>query len=376
MVGKKPVAMIILDGWGVAPVWGGNAIGIARINRFDSLIRTYPSTTLQASSQWVGLPSNTPGNSEAGHLNIGAGRVVHQDQPIIDEQINNGQFFQNQVILGAVEHARNHNSRFHLMGLLSKTGIHSHINHLYALLQFLKQQNFTQGVHIHLFTDGRDSDPMSGIEMLSEIEGKLKLFGLGQISTIIGRYYAMDRDNRWERIGAAYNLLTANVGRSYESAGSVFTESYAHSVTDEFIEPSLVVNKVQNPIPISDNDSIVFFNFRSDRARELTKAFLADDLPEMPTRKKLNNLYFATFALHDENPLARQAFSPDKVVNPIAKIWSDAGLKQYHTAETEKYAHVTYYFNGSVETPFPGEDRVMIPSPKGVKTYDQIQEYQ
>jgi 2,3-bisphosphoglycerate-independent phosphoglycerate mutase len=371
---KRPMVLIILDGWGIAPVWGGNAIGIANVSRFDSLVRTYPSTTLEASSEWVGLPPNSPGNSEAGHLNIGAGRVVHQDQPIIDDQIASGQFFQNKVLLEMLDHAVKNNSHIHLMGLLSKTGTHSHINHLYALLQFLKEKNFTNPVYIHLFTDGRDSEPTSGIEMVAEVEQKIKIFGIGQIATLIGRYYAMDRDNRWDRIGRAYNLLTRSQGNQFETAGMAFANSYSRSVTDEFVEPTVIISKSASPQPISDNDSIVFFNFRSDRVRELTKAFLSPEMPEISDRKKLNNLYFATFSLHEEKPLAIQAFSPDVVEDPLAKIWADGGYRQYHTAETEKYAHVTYYLNGSKEAPFSGEDRLMIPSPKEFPTYDLIPE--
>lgn len=371
--GKKPTALIILDGWGVAPVWGGNAISLAQAKNFTTITKKFPSTTLLASDGGVGLPDGAPGNSEAGHLNIGAGQIVHQDQPIIDHEIEKGRFFINPVILEAIAHAKENRSQIHIMGLLSKTGTHSHINHLFALLKLLKEQKI-ENAYIHLFTDGRDSDSMSGIEMLSEVEGETRRIGIGTISTIIGRFYAMDRDNRWERVKKAYDLLTKGVGKKYESAGSIFTDSYAKGVTDEFIEPSIIIDKDKSFRPISNNDTLFFFNFRADRAKELTNTFLSPDLPQVSDRIVLKNLYFATFVMHDENTLAKEAFFPEPVTDPIGAIWSKNNLRQYHTAETEKYAHVTYFLNGGRENPFPGEDRLMIPSPKSVKTYDSLPE--
>jgi len=364
--------LIILDGWGYAPTWGGNAVATASTRIFDEITRKFAFTTLAASDGSVGLSAGAPGNSEAGHLNIGAGQVVHQDQPIIDDKIKSGDFFKNPVLLGAFDHAKKHNSSVHLMGLLSKTGTHSQVEHLYSLLELAKSQNFTK-VYLHLFGDGRDSDALSGIQVVGDVQQKIAEIGVGQISTIIGRFYAMDRDNRWDRVQRAYNLLVKGEGKIYDSPVSVFGISYGRGVTDEFIEASLIVDKVQSAKTVSNNDSIILFNFRSDRAKEITSAFLDENFSHFD-RFKLNNLFFATFVIHDENPLTKQAFSAEKVVDPIAKIWSDKGLRQFHSAETEKYAHVTFFINGGVETPFPGEDRILIPSTKAVRTYDKAPE--
>jgi len=371
---KKVSVLIILDGWGVAPVWGGNAISLAKVNNFNEMTKKFPYTTLRASDGAVGLPLGAPGNSEAGHLNIGACNVVYQDQPLIDKQIESGEFFKNQVLLSAINHAKTNNSKIHLVGLLSKTGTHAQINHAYALLKMLKTANFSN-VYIHLFTDGRDSEPMSGIEILSEFESKMTEYGVGQISTIIGRYHAMDRDNRWDRIGRAYDMLTKGVGTTFSSAGEIFTKSYARGVTDEFIEPSIILDKSHHPELISDNDAVIFFNFRADRAKEITQAFLDPAIDNLlPNRKKLSNLFFATFVMHGDNTLGHHVFEPAKVQNPIGEIWSQKGLRQFHIAETEKYAHVTYFFNGGHEQPFAGESRMMIESPKKFATYDLIPE--
>ena len=371
---KKVTALIILDGWGMAPPWGGNAISLAQTKVFKEIVKKFPNTSLRAFGEAVGLTPGDPGNSEAGHLNIGAGSIVHQDRPIIDAMIENKTFFQNPVIIGAVNHAKKFNSDIHIMGLLSKSGIHSHINHLYALLELIKTQSFSR-VYVHLFSDGRDSDPMSGIEMVAEVENEIRRIGVGRIASIVGRFYAMDRDSRWDRIMTAYQLLTEGRGKQYISAGAVFTNSYSRGLTDEFIEPSLIIDKSSNREIVSDNDAVIFFNFRSDRARELTAAFVEPSIPAIGTnRKLLTNLYFATFVIHDEFKKVFQAFEPKQVEWPIAQCWSQSGLRQFHIAETEKYAHVTYFFNGGKEEPYPGEDRLMIPSPKSVNTYDQIPE--
>lgn len=365
--------MIILDGWGIGPIWGGNAISLARTKTFKTLFQKYPHTTLVASGKSVGLPEGSPGNSEAGHLNIGAGRIVYQDQPIIDKEIQTGSFFENEALLDAIKHAEKNSSTLHLMGLLSLTGTHSHINHLFALLELCKRNNF-RNVCIHLFSDGRDSDQLSGIEMVDLVETKIREYGFGKISSIIGRFYAMDRDNRWNRIKLCYDMLTSGKGAPYSSSGAIFTKSYARGITDEFIEPSIITNQNQQISLIQDNDSIVFFNFRADRAKELTTAFLAENISDFQQRKKLNNIYFATFVTYGEEETAKQAFRPDVVENTIGKAWSENNLKQFHTAETEKYPHVTYFFNGGVEKPYKGEYRLMIPSPKNIKTYDEMPE--
>ena len=366
---KKPFALIILDGWGIAPAWGGNAITKAKTKTFDTIWKNYPSTSLLASGQAVGLPLNSPGNSEAGHLNLGAGKVVHQDLTLIDQKIDDQSFFSNPVLIGGIKHAESHHSNIHIIGLLSKTGTHSHIKHLYALLGLMKKNNFNR-VYIDLFSDGRDSDPFSGIEMISEVENEIKKIGVGKINSISGRFFAMDRDNRWGRVSRAYNLLVRGEGNVYESPKSAFSSAYTLGQTDEFIEPRLVGNKISNTETISNNDTVILFNFRNDRTKELAEAFLADKLPEFPDRQKLNNLYFASFAVYDDNPTSKQVFSPELIHEPIAKVWADQGLRQYHTAETEKFPHVTYFINGGVEKPFWGESRLMIPSPRNVKTYD------
>lgn len=367
---KRPSIVVILDGWGMAPAWGGNAISSARPETFNKIWNNYPSTTLLASGEAVGLPPNSPGNSEAGHLNIGAGRIVHQDISLIDQEISSGAFDKNETLALSLEHATKNNSSVHLLGLLSETGTHSHIRHLYSLLQYFKNNNFNR-VYIHLITDGRDSDPMSGIELASKVEIEIKKIGVGQISSLVGRFFAMDRDSRWERLSGAYNLYISGEGASFESVRAAFSNSYSRHLTDEFFSPTIITNSVQRFVPISDNDTVIFFNFRPDRTKELTQAFLSPKLPKMPRRKVLNNLYFATFAIFEESSLAHKIFKPRKVDEPISQVWSNSQYRQFHVAETEKYPHVTYFFNGGVEEPFIGESRKMIPSPRRVITYDQ-----
>jgi 2,3-bisphosphoglycerate-independent phosphoglycerate mutase len=364
----KTHAIIVLDGWGIAPVWGGNAITMAKTKTFTELMKQYPSTTLVASDGMVGLPPDKPGNSEAGHINIGAGKMILQDQTTIDNKISDGTFFTNTEILGAIKNAKEHNSSIHLMGLLSKAGTHSYIGHLYSTLELIKNNNF-ENVYIHLFTDGRDSDSMSGIEMVVEVEDNLKRIGIGKIVSIIGRYYAMDRDNNWERIRSAYEMLVEGAGKSFTSSGQAFTDSYALGVTDEFIPASLIGEDKEKTVTISDKDSIIFFNFRADRTRELTSAFLDDLVEDYPNRKKLSNLYFVDYVSFNGNKKVHQAFQPQSIIDTLAKIWSDHGLRQLHVAETEKYAHVTYFLNGGNEVPHAGESWQMIASPK-VATYD------
>jgi len=367
---KKIFGLIILDGWGLAPVWGGNAISIADVKNFNTIMKKCPNTILKASGPEVGLPADSPGNSEAGHLNIGAGHIVYQDQSIIDKFIADGSFYKNEVLIKAIKTAEKNHSKLHVMGLLSKTGTHSQISHVFAILKLCKEMNF-YNVYLHLFTDGRDSEPMVGIETLDELEKQMSEIGVGHISTIIGRFYAMDRDNRWERVTEAYNLMTQGRGIKHTSAGEVFTKSYARGVTDEFIEPSVIVSKDNHAELISDNDSVIFFNYRADRARELTNAFLDPNMKgKMPGRKMLNNIFFASFVMHGDTTLGNYVFEPQQVVGPLAEQLSRNRLRQYHTAETEKYAHVTYFLNGGRDKPFPGEDWLMIPSPRDIPTYD------
>jgi len=367
---KKPSIIIILDGWGIAPAWGGNAISSAKTITFDKIWRECPSTTLLASGEAVGLPTNSPGNSEAGHLNIGAGRVVHQDISLIDKEIASGNFDKNPILTEGLEHALKNNSNIHLIGLLSETGTHSHIRHLYALLEYYKKHNFKR-VYIHLITDGRDSDPMDGIELASKVEEEVKKIGVGRISSLIGRFFAMDRDNRWERLSGALNLLISGEGTKFENLRAAFSGSYSRHLTDEFLSPSIIANQMHHFVPVSDNDSVILFNFRPDRTKELTEAFLAPTMPNMPRRKVLKNLFFSTFAMYEENSLAHKIFKPERVDESIAAVWSKEGFRQFHIAETEKYPHVTYFFNGGMEKALSGEVRKMIPSPRNIKTYDQ-----
>lgn len=366
---KNRAAMIILDGWGIAPAWGGNAIALADTRNFNKIWRQYPSTSLKASGSDVGLPVNSPGNSEAGHLNIGAGKVVHQDITLIDEQMENGDLDKNLEISAIVNHVAQNKSAIHLMGMLSKAGTHSHIKHLYKLLNVLKNKGVKKA-SIHLFTDGRDSDPYSGLAMVRDTEEEIKKIGLGTIVSLMGRFFVMDRDNRWGRIARAYNLLVKGEGNIFPSASKAISDAYSKGQTDEFIEPRLIGDNLTHPATISDNDAVMLFNFRSDRSKEIVSAFLSPRVDQFIDRKKLKNLYFASFVVYDEENLARSIFKPVKIDKPLASVWSTAGLRQFHIAETEKYPHVTYFINGGREKPFLNEERLMVHSPKNVKTYD------
>lgn len=365
-----PLILLILDGWGIAPSWGGNAITLAKTPNFDRLWRSCPSSTIRASDGAVGLPEDAPGNSEAGHLNIGAGRVVHQDFPMINREIESGKFYENSAMKQVLLHAQKNQSAVNLVGLLSKTGTHSHIDHLFALLNYFKKSNFNN-VFIHLFSDGRDSDPMSGIEYISEVEEEIKKIGVGRVASVMGRYYGMDRDNRWGRTARAYNAMILGEAEKCEKAIDVFSQSYRRGITDEFIEPRVIVDKENQISTIKNDDSIIFFNFRADRIRQLVKALVGQNIKGFEDKKNLSDLFVATFATYEEmgsENIAR-IFEPDKVRSPLAKIISENNLRQYHIAETEKYPHVTYFINGGRTKPFPGEDWEMVPSPK-VRTYD------
>lgn len=368
---NAPYVLLVLDGWGVAPSWGGNAISQSQTPNFNYLWQHFPSNTLSASGKDVGLPDGAAGNSEAGHLNIGAGKIVFQDETIIDKDIESGAFFNKPSLIEAFNCAREQNSYVHFIGLLSDAGTHSHINHLFALINLASQLKFNK-VKIHLFSDGRDSNPMSGIEMLDKVERFIKEKGVGEIASVIGRYYAMDRDNRWGRTSRAYNTLVKGEAEYSASARQVFSHSYAKGITDEFIEPRLIVNNSQQASLICDNDVVILFNFRPDRVKQLTMAFLADTIAELPDRKRLNNIKFYTFTMYEQQygdwPLCH-IFLPDKIEMPLARVLSNNNIKQLHIAETEKYAHVTYFFNGGKDKPFSGENWKLIPSPK-VKTYN------
>lgn len=365
---KQKVSLIILDGWGIDRPWGGNAVSLAKTPSFDYLFSNYPSTTLFASGTYVGLPDSARGNSEAGHLNIGAGKIIHQDVDIINNEIKSGNFDRNPNLNKAIDYTIAHNSNLHLMGLLSDGGNHSHISHLYALLDLCAKKDF-KNVYLDLFTDGRDSDPESGIRFVREIEKKLKEIGFGKIASVSGRYYAMDRDNRWGRTSRAYNMLTKGDGEVYQSAEAGLLTSYSNRVTDEFVIPFLTADKGHLKTTINDYDSIIFFNFRADRATQLTEAFVRDDFDEFLDRKKITNLFFVSFMPFEENLTVHSAFGPERVGLSFATFLSNNGYRQFHIAETEKFAHVTYFFNGQVRQPLDGEERALVPSPK-VQTYD------
>jgi len=367
---RQKVILIILDGWGYAPAWGGNAVEMAETPNFDSIWRKYPHTVLSAAQEAVGLPKEEPGNSEVGHLNIGSGQIVRQNLPGITKEINDGTFFKNKVLLDCISNARKNSGNIHLLGLVSSGGVHSHISHLFALLDFFGQQNFNN-VFIHMITDGRDTEPMKALSYLSELEDKMKKCGIGRIESVIGRYFAMDRDNRWDRTKKAYDCLTLGVGPRAESAEKAISEAYRQGQYDEFIPPTAIENK-EKFIPVTAKDSLIFFNFRADRSRELTWAFVKKKFSKFDRQNFLEGLYFATFAFHEEyeEKLSVQVvFRPRAIVSSLAKILSEHHLKQYHAAETEKYAHVTYFFNGGQEKLFPEERRQLVPSPR-VATYD------
>ncbi len=360
----KPVILIILDGWGVAQDSIGNAITRAKTPNFDEYCQNYFCITLRASGEAVGLPYGEMGNSEVGHLNIGAGKVVYQDLPKINKSIIDKDFFSNPIFLKACENAKKNKNQLHLIGLLSTGGVHASMDHLYALLELAKKQGVSN-VFIHAILDGRDMGYNSGLGLVKDLENKIKEIGVGQIATISGRWWAMDRDNRWERIKAAYDAMAKGESGSVSSDPiSAIQKSYEQKIYDEEFKPTVIVDNLGKPLAkISDSDSVIFFNFRADRARQLTKAFVLPSFDKFDRTEYLKNLYFVTMTQYDKNLPVEVAYPPERIENPLAKVISDAGLKQLHIAETEKYAHVTYFINGGREEPFIGEDNVLIPSP-------------
>ena len=366
---KKQTVLCILDGYGLSDRVEGNAVNLAKKPHIDKIFNEYNQVTGNASGEYVGLPSGQMGNSEVGHLNIGAGRIIYQDLTRISKSINDGDFFKNEKILECVNHTKENKSSMHIIGLLSNGGVHSHNTHLYALLKLLKENNVLD-VYIHCFLDGRDTNPKSGKDFLKELEDEIRKIGVGKIASLVGRYYAMDRDKNYDRTKLAYDLLVAGIGNKDTDAIDAIKKSYDNNVTDEFVNPTVTIND-DIASRVKDNDSIIFFNFRPDRARQITRAFVDDDF-EFFDRKKIKNLKFLCFTDYDEtikNKLV--AFDDIKITNTIAEVISKNNLKQLHTAETEKYAHVTFFLNGGIEKPFLNEDRILVPSPKEVKTYDE-----
>jgi 2,3-bisphosphoglycerate-independent phosphoglycerate mutase len=364
---KKPLVLTILDGWGFAPSSAGNAIAAARKPTYDLLLHEYPNTLINTSGPYVGLPEGQMGNSEVGHLNIGAGRVVHMDVTRIDLMIGTGQFFRNPVLLDLMRYARTH--RLHLMGLCSDGGVHSYLTHLYALLKMAKQEEVPE-VFVHCFMDGRDTPPESGAGFIEQIQQQMRTIGIGKIATVEGRYYAMDRDKRWERIERAFGAMVLGNAEKASDPAAAVKRSYEKGVTDEFIEPVTIVDEHNRPVgSIRDDDACMFFNFRADRGREMTVA-LMDPVLERPSRSLApKRLHYVTMTQYDKSFTVPYVLPPEHPNNILADVMAQLNWKNLRVAETEKYAHVTYFFNGGNEKPYPGESREMVASPK-VATYD------
>ena len=398
----KLVVLVILDGWGTAPESAGNAITLAKTVNMDRYWASYPHTLLEASGKAVGLPRGEDGNTETGHLNLGAGRIVYQDLERINMSIADGSFFENKTILNAFAHATENNSNLHAMGLIGAGGVHSNIEHIFALLQLAKRKNF-KNLYLHLFTDGRDSPPTSARTYINKTKDVIKREGVGKIASIMGRYWAMDRDQRWDRTARAYMALTRGIGNKVKTPDEAIEKSYSIGQTDEFIAPSLLCNDKDQPISlISNNDACIFFNFREDRPRQLTKAFVFKnfseqsmikdyDLEQLQYEKSkkvkvnskkitqfqrgeaLKNLYFATMTEYSKTITeqgAKPAFPPEMIDTPLGAVLSAGRVRQLRITESEKERFVTYYYNGLRDKPYESEDRIIIPSPK-VPTYDQ-----
>ncbi len=362
---KQPLALIILDGFGCREETKGNAIAAARTPHLDHLMASCPHTRIGASGMDVGLPDGQMGNSEVGHTNIGAGRIVYQELTRITKSFDEGEALGNPALTAAMENARRPGQALHLMGLLSDGGVHSHIRHLYGLMEMARR--FTvERVYLHCFMDGRDVPPTSGIEFIAALQQKIKELGLGQIATVSGRYYAMDRDNRWERVKLAYDAIVNGEGNKDPDPVAVMQKSYDAGVTDEFIVPTVVTEGAG----IKAGDSVIFFNFRPDRARELTRTLVDPDFAGFEREKGFFPLTYICMTQYDATmPNVEVAYRPESLANTLGEYLSRLGKTQLRIAETEKYAHVTFFFNGGVEAPYEGEDRVLIPSPK-VATYD------
>ncbi|HEY7908297.1 MAG TPA: 2,3-bisphosphoglycerate-independent phosphoglycerate mutase, partial [Thermomicrobiales bacterium] len=365
----RPVVLVIMDGWGDAPEGPGNAVALAETPTFDRLCATAPRTELIPFGREVGLPEGQMGNSEVGHLNIGAGRIVYQTLTRIDLAIETGAFMENAVLAGAMREAKARGAILHLLGLIGPGGVHAQDLHLVALLRLAKAEGLTK-VAIHAFLDGRDTPPASARGYMQHLEGEIRRIGVGRVATVSGRYYAMDRDNRWDRVQKAYDALTLGAGEQAQSADEAIARSYAAGVTDEFVLPTVIVGGDDLPVgTITDGDVAIFFNFRADRARELSHALIDDDFDGFP-RAAHPRVTFVTMTEYEADlPVSGIAFPAENIVEPLAEVIAAHGLAQFHAAETEKYPHVTFFFNGGREAPFPGEERRLIPSPK-VATYD------
>jgi 2,3-bisphosphoglycerate-independent phosphoglycerate mutase len=369
---KKPIVLTVLDGWGYRAETKGNAIALARKPAYDELLRKFPNTLIHTSGPFVGLPEGQMGNSEVGHMNIGAGRIVHMDITRIDLLIANNQLESVPLFQRAMDRGRER--QLHFIGLLSDGGVHSHIQHLFALLEMAKRRK-VEKVFVHCFLDGRDTPPHSGREFVKQLQQKMRELNLGEIATLVGRYYAMDRDNRWERMELAYRALVHGEAETRtDDPVAALQKSYEQDVTDEFVKPIVVTkgdgNSAAPVSTIRDEDGVIFFNFRADRARQMTYALAAPDFDKFADAKRPKNLFYVAMTQYDKNwPWLKYVISPEKLEQILALVFAELGYKNLRCAETEKYAHVTYFFNGGVEKPFDGEERILVPSPK-VPTYD------
>ena len=369
----RPIVLTVLDGWGYRAETKGNAIALARKPNYDDLLRKFPNTLIHTSGPFVGLPEGQMGNSEVGHLNIGAGRIVYMDITRLDRMIETGEFARQPLLREAM--ARGHERQLHLIGLLSDGGVHSHIEHLFALLEMARQEKVSR-VFVHCFMDGRDTPPHSGVEYIQQLQQKIRELGVGRIASITGRYYAMDRDNRWERVERAYRAMVHGDApfRSSDPVAAI-RASYERGATDEFIEPIVITEAKgagrERPVAlIRDDDAVIFFNFRADRARQISKALADPNFTAFTDAQRPKNLFFVGMTQYDKTfSWLRYLLGQEKLEHILAQVFADQNYKNLRCAETEKYAHVTYFFNGGVEKPFGGEERILVPSPK-VSTYD------
>ena len=360
-------ALIILDGYGYTPIAEGNAVLEAPSPNLDAFYEKYPHTHIVASGLGVGLPEGQMGNSEVGHLNLGAGRVVYQELTRITKSIEDGDFFENPVFMDGIKNVKENGTALHVMGLASDGGVHSHLKHLYGLLELAKKEG-VEKVYVHCFMDGRDTAPTSGLGFIRELEAKMAEIGVGEIATVEGRYYAMDRDNRWERVEKAYDAIALGKGNAADSAVEAMELSYKEDVNDEFVIPTVIKPEVDKRIQA--NDTIIFFNFRPDRARELSRTFIEPDFAEFNRERGYIPVHYISMTQYDASFEGVEiAFKPETVSNTLGEYLSNNGVPQLRIAETEKYAHVTYFFNGGLEKQYEGEDRILVPSPK-VATYD------
>ena len=365
---KKTTMLMILDGFGINEQTEGNAVKLANIPNLNKILSENPNTIIHTSGLDVGLPEGQMGNSEVGHTNIGAGRIVYQDLAKITKAIEDGDFFSNSEFVAAIENCKKNNSKLHIMGLLSDGGVHSHNRHLYALLELAKRKDF-ENVFVHCFLDGRDTPPASAEGYISELEAKMQEKGVGKIASLSGRFYSMDRDKRWQRVEKAYQAIACGNGEKAVSATSAIEESYQKEVFDEFVVPTVITNKSGEPLAtIEENDSVIFFNFRPDRAREITRSIVDPNFDGF--EREYKKTFFVCMTPYDETmPNVEIAFKKEEIKNTFGEYISSKGLTQLRIAETEKYAHVTFFFNGGEEKQYPGEDRILVPSPK-VETYD------